>query len=511
MRLTFLLLSNLSFIISDVPMAHLPFHHLGHLHTVNRMVLLQPEFHLSEIWQKCDVINTTVTKILLDYPLVTPWVRDASESLHKQCVSSKTWFSVKETRPKRQLFALAAVVGGVFGGLGLSSLFHKDDSHIIQAHQHEIEALADQMTRSANLTARIAEALLNSTKSDHEIHGALLIASDIAAISARMKEVSRGVVALFHGHLSPDLLSPDSLVPLWSSIKNLATKFHLHLPFDELLNLYELPVSFSMSEGTVTVVIPVPLSSVSFFLYEYIPFPLLIHEGENFLSLLPALAETHIAVDHAGATHYSLSPNTLAQCIKMGSHHFCSHLISLSQPTCISQLFFGNLANISSFCSLHHFPSKVALEPLDNQNLLISLHSASTPYTLDCQNGTFQSRQLHPGHQVVPMARECSIASKLFTIPAFSISRLRTVIRSSPLHFHSSFLPVRTSHLHNIVKEAQSLGLQGQHISQYVKTHPFTPSHFDIFSSSLFLCFAILLICFLIFLFFKARRNPPAA
>ena len=491
----------------DTSIAHVPFDHVGQLYTVDHLVILQPVIDLSVLWDRCGDITRETNVLMQTAPVTASWLRPSATELHRHCVASSTWLGTHTElhRHKRQLFALAAV-GGVLGGLGLSSLFHSGDTHTIQYHQHEIEALSRSMKSSSKLILDIGHTLQNLSDTDHHIHTSMIISDELTMISSRLHAVLNGLVSLAQGNLTPALVSPDSINDMWTNISIIASQKHLEPPFPSHLNLYELPVTFSLFQGQVTINIAVPLSSGTYKLYKFIPFPILMHKDGHFLPVLPSPAETHIAVDHAGANHFPLSRDSISPCIIIGNNHFCSHLLSLSTPTCIHQLFFGKMQHLSSFCPLMHYPYKIATHLVSTNSLLVSLHLASHSYQLDCPNGTLVSKTLHPGHQLIPLSRECSIASDLFKIPAFSVSRLRTLIRSSPLHLDTSFSPAHSNNIDSIIQEAESLGKHSQHISSYIKSHPLAPSHFDILSSSTFLFLTVLFICLLVFLYYKAAK-----
>lgn len=505
MLFSFILLCLPSLFSASSPV-HIPFQHSGTLHQVNRLIMVDTAFDVQPLLQGCETLNRTLVAFHRLFPVSDSYLTVPGTILQERCQTISSWTSSGSSRPKRQLALIAA--GSILGAFGLHSLFHRDDSHVLENHQHEITALAEQMERSNNLSIKIASALANTTNYVREIHTAQIVAEHVGLLSSRLQHLTAGFTDLLHNQLSPSIVSPLDMHSIWQNASYIASTFHLHLPFDKALNLYELPVHFSSFSTSFTVTLSIPLISNSYSLYEYLPFPLLFHSDTHFMPVIPQPLQTHLAVDHSSAGYIPISSQQLDSCIALGTHHFCSHLVISRTDSCIQNLFFGSLGNLTQKCALFHFPEQIALEVINSNTLLVSLHTHSVTYSMDCLNGTSRTSTLHPGHQIVPLSRDCTISShNLFTVPSFSTSRVHTSLRSSSILMDISFKPLTTHDLPAIVKEATALGQQGRHLLSYIKTHPLLPSHPDFFLLGLIILAILAISAYLLFLYFRA--NTP--
>lgn len=488
---------------------HIPFQHSGTLHQVNRLIMVDTTLDVMPLLEGCEAINHTLYIIHRLYPMSDSYLSVPGQILQSRCHTLSSWTSTGITRPKRQLALIA--IGSVLGAFGLHSLFHRDDSHALQNQQHEITALAGQMARSNDLSLRIARALSNVTNLAHEIHTTQIVAEHVGLLSSRLDHIIAGLADLLQGKLSPSIISPLDMQTIWQNASKLASTFHLHLPFDQSLNLYELPVEYTSFSTSIAITLAIPLISTSYSLYEYIPFPVLFHSNSHFMPVIPQPFQTHIAVDHSSAGYLPLTTQQLASCITLGSFYFCSHLIIQRSDSCIQNLFFGSLNNLTQKCPLFHYPDQIALEVINSKTLLVSLHSHPISYSSDCLNGSSNTHTLQPGHQIIPLSRDCTLSStNLFTVPTFSTSRVHTSLRSSSISMDFSFQPLSTSDLPDIVKEASAIGQQGQHLLSYIKAHPLLPSHPDYFLFGLIFISGFAFISYFIFLYFKAKKANAA-
>jgi len=493
---------------------HIPFSQIGSLHQTDRLVQVSATLDLHTLWQQCEVLLRNLEDARAKTAIAKAWLHAPISDLRAQCRFSRSLahtfidqYSPSSHRPRRQLGLLAVAATSVFSALGFESLFHADDRHILETHQHEITQLSDQVSKLITISNSLATDLLAISDDVQQLRFTQSVGEKVQFVSHRLSSTSAGIVALLHGTLSHQLFHPNSVRKMWTNLTQIANKHHLHLAFDNFLNLYEVPVSFSLSEGRVQVIIPIPLVSHSFQLYQFLPFPVLLQEKDKFLPFLPSPREDFIAVDHASTVYLPLSTSDISRCIVLGTRHYCSHLITMKSPSCIASLFFGSLKTLSRVCPLFHYPDTIAIQLISSSKLLISSHLQSIPFTVDCQNGSFSTHNLLPGHQIIPLARSCALSSQFFSVPAFSLSYVHTTIRSAKLDMNTSFLPATSSHLPQLIHDTDVLGQHSQNLLSYIRLHPSHPSKFDF--SLLFIIGLVssLFLLYLLYLYCQARRQ----
>ena len=505
--LSFLTFFHFNFVHSED--VHLPFSHIGTVHQTDRLLVVHAYLDLNPIWSNCKSVLDNLNEARKQKHAQT-WLLPAVTHLQGQCDFSHSLIDTSfHTRPKRQLGLIAVAATSILGTLGLESLFHSDDKQDLEAHHHEIIALSEEIDSLAKSTKSLAMDFNALTNELQAIQYSEAVSKRVQFVSNRISDISSGLVALLHGSLSHQLFHPDTILDIWSNVTAFTARHRLHLAFDNFLNLYEVPVTFSLRAGLIEVRLPIPMVSKSLLLYELLPFPFLLHDMKDFSPFIALPRDTLIAVDHARANHFPLSSSDLSRCIKLGTRFYCSHLISFKTSSCIERLFFGYLEDISSYCQMVHFPDKLALQLISTTQLLISSHNKSITFTTDCSNGTLFRQTLKPGHQLIPLARSCAISSDYFSIPAFSVSSIRTTIRSSSISMNTSFLPLVPSDLPQIIHDVDVLGRHSRDLHSYIRLHPVHPTTPSIFDFSLFSLgiFCFLLFCvYLIFLYCKARK-----
>ncbi len=484
----------------------IPFASSGTVLQTNHLISISAHLDLRVLGSHCDAILASLQSANLTAD--TDWLEVHLLHFSSQCAFFHS--AISSSRSKRQLGLVTVAVSSALGALGLESLFHHSDRSNVEITRHEIGSLSSQMDRLANVTKLLIHDYGNLDISMHQLLSREIIAEDLSSTALLLFRATSGLIQLFSGSLSVDLISPTSLLPAWHGVVDTARRLHGELPFSDLLNLYNLPVSHSFLHGVVTVFLPVPLVVRSLELVRPIPFPLLLHDNTTVFPMIPVPDSSFLAVDLVGQVTLPLTDSDLNRCISVGSTHFCSHLVSYPNPSCLSELYLGHLTNISSHCQLRHYSSPVAVHVSSSISALVSVHVSSLSYTMACSNGSVESFSLSPGHYSIPLDKSCSLSSQYFSIPAFSVSSQELIVRVASVSMNSSFFPLDTSDLPRLATLLQDYSQHARELHSYIRLHSssssFLPTTFDTFLLILTISLGLLFFLYLLYLYCQAKK-----
>ncbi len=508
--LSFLVRCLLPSVLLSLPLApsYIPFQPVGDLVRSARMISVRARVPLSPLRQACDAVEEHLAQANASAP--SDWLHVHLADMRFHCLALHG-LDLTPRRPRRQLALFSVAVSSALGAIGLESLFHPSHREDLQLHSKEIHLLSDQMDRLVNLTSSLAQDYNTLVLQRERELSRQIILDEVRSVSSHLSRVLDGIVALLGGTVTPGLVSLSAMSSLWTNLSSMANHHQWVFPFDSFLNLYELPASFLVTNDVVHLTLGVPLVTSRHSLFQYVPFPLVLHDNSSCFPLLPSPHHRYIAVDHSTQHYFSLTEEDLSRCVSVSRTHFCAHLVSFTSPTCISQLYFGHLDDISSHCPLKHFQPKVAVYLQSPSALLVSLHQETLSYSVACPNGTLQSGRLHAGHQLVHLDPECSLSSELFSLASLSVSSLVVSLRLSQVSMTTSFLPLSLPDLPRLLHSVSVLRQHSRDLHDYISLHPSHPSVFDLTLLGLLLTAALAVVSYFLYLYHQAKKSPSAS
>ena len=157
--------------------------------------------------------------------------------------------------------------------------------------------------------------------------------------------------------------------------------------FPSSIQVYQLPASFLSFNGSVHLLVGIPIVPVSDFsnfgLYKYLSKPLLVNGTLLRLSEHNSL----LAISKGKSSFIEISDSMIHSCLILGKYflcHFPSVVITDEYPSCLRSVFSSDASGIFESCSF--LRSRFYLERL-NATSFVSFSKASTMAIRTC-NGT---------------------------------------------------------------------------------------------------------------------------
>ena len=177
--------------------------------------------------------------------------------------------------------------------------------------------------------------------------------------------------------------------------------------FPSSSQVYQLPASFLTFNGSVHILVGIPIVPVTDFsnfgLFKYLSKPILVNGTLLRLSEQNSL----LAISKDKSSFIEISDSMIHSCLLLGKSflcHFLSVVISDVYPSCLRSVFSSDARGIFESCSFSFLRSRFYLERL-NATSFVSFTKVSTVAIRTC-NGTVSQVHLR-SYQIVNLSPGC--------------------------------------------------------------------------------------------------------
>ena len=270
----------------------------------------------------------------------------------------------------------------------------------LQCVTHDTALLAKDMNKLRGAIAMMNSELMSL---DHLV----TIEAAILGILQRADRFFLGLDALMDGHLSMDLVKTSEVEEEFQALSAAAFKKKYAVVFPSLTQVYQLPASFLSFNGSVHLLVGIPIVPVSDFsnfgLYKYLSKPLFVNGTLLRLSEHNSL----LAISKDKSNFIEISDAMIHSCLILGKSflcHFPSVVITDEYPSCLRSVFSSDASGIFESCSFTFLRSRFYLERL-NATAFVSFSKLSTMAIRTCNDSV---SQIHlRSYQIVNLSPGC--------------------------------------------------------------------------------------------------------
>ncbi len=332
--------------------------------------------------------------------------------------SHATHENVEYVRAKRQIMlGIAALVGGLIGGLGGSTIMGLMGGPDLSNIEKAIQGNRDKIDLVINM---VDEVNTGVTKNHHDIQELQQVAMKISSI-LRNNRIDRrvglagqaasasfnkfmnmlgiiydGLAAATNSHrLHPKLLEFSALNRTFANLIKSCRQSGYDVFTEDPRHALQMEASYlnitnqhRNSTGFAVVVhMPIALPDNVFKLYRFQELPIQLED----LTLLIRPEQSYIAISSDKKFYRSFTDAELASCDRFHSIRMCHHIQtarSMSDPDCIANLFNNNDEAALSSCRIYiHKPKDTAIERGHNNFMIYT--TKPTKAKVACLNGTY--------------------------------------------------------------------------------------------------------------------------
>jgi hypothetical protein len=422
------------------------FRDVGRVHQASATIHLTFRFNIGYLPRQCDKLEVAmqeqVRTILGPSPasLRRPW-HSIKRTFNTTCRPIQAWRT--QGRPKRQLGMIIA--GAVITGELLFDVYRQNQLHHLQQQlRHATDISNRQILVLQHQGTRLDHLEVEAEQQGHELNELLRerqenrlqaiktewteeLQTHIIELGTQARSITRGLRALEHGHLSPHLLDDQQAQEAYLRVQRQAQQLGGRLLTDHHTDLYQLPTSFSVEDGTnYTAIVHVPVITESFDLLHFRSLPFKLSNGTQTITVEVVPQKPLLAYN--AQLHQELDLVDLQQCWRRERDHICSDLGANQlqlRRTCLGALYTGEPEPIRARCALRNSTVEWTAEIIDDSSVIV-YSDIERRAQIQCPNGS-RSSLLIKGAQTISLSAGC-----LFTTDTISL-RTRTDVLLPPV------------------------------------------------------------------------------
>jgi Baculovirus F protein len=411
------------------------FKDVGRVHQATATIHLTFNFDLSYLTKQCDKMETAMTEqvktILGPSPISyrRAW-QSTKRTFNLTCTPIRAMTSPGRT--KRQI-GLALGAAAVTAEL-LFDIYRQNQVQQLQQEVRQFATVSNQQTLVLHQQGtRIDHLEQAADQQGHELNelyrdrreNALQaikmewteeLRGQILELGMQARQITRGVRALERGHLSPHLLEDQQARTAYSAVQQQAQQLGGRLLTNHHTDLFQLPASFSVTNGDqYTAIVHVPVITETFDLLHFRSLPIRITNDTRTITIEVAPEKRLLAYNDK--VHQELDDTDLQSCWKRERDHICADMAANQlqlRRTCLGALYAGEPGPIRQKCPLRNGTTDWAAEVINNNQVIVYTDSERR-VQIQCANGS-RSSLLFQGAKVIDLPGGCLLTSDAISI-----------------------------------------------------------------------------------------------
>ena len=262
----------------------------------------------------------------------------------------------------------------------------------------------------------------------------------VLAVVEEVQQFFSGLDDLLSGRLTLSLVSEEVVSTEFVEFRAAARKQGYDSVFPEAAQVYQLSASFYSRNGSVFILVPVPIIPVKesgeFDLYKFTPLPVLV--GRHLLQL--SGDSDFLAISKDKSRFVEVSAAMLDSCRHVGHTFLCSFpsvTVTEDFNFCLKDIFLGRSEDLMTSCNVHILRSDFQFRRL-NVTAFVAFTNSSLVATLTCGSDVSQFAIL--GYVVRNLAPGCVLHAGSVTFvagfsPVVEVNRIVTHLPGSFLDF----------------------------------------------------------------------------
>ena len=324
-------------------------------------------------------------------------------------------------RKKRQILtALGFLFGIGIGGYSATQAIElkkqlKESNNIIHHHLEYESRIIQDSVRNLNI---LKEAIQLVDKKEDDLGQnveALRMWAMINEVTSTYEDqvdsLIAGVWALANDHLSPHLLEPAQVE---TAVEELGRQAKNQKKEVIRLNPYEYKFSVLAEEGTLLLMIHVPIIQGYYRLLKYVPIPILVQEGV-YMQVRPE-DESYLAIEEQGGLEgFVMSTYEADRCMSLqgGKLRLCDQALKykdVTRSTCLGALYLNRHPTIQEKCTVTYRRNISHMYGIDHNRLLV-ISDTDQEGVLHC-NGSKPLRYKKNEVQLVQVPPGCRLSNQ---------------------------------------------------------------------------------------------------
>ncbi len=349
-----------------------------------------------------------------------------ADGIDKRMQEYSLFFKVvpsRVSRHRRQLAAIAGVGIGILALYDVESL--KSTVGEMQSRQNvlvrNLESVTNETIVLANNFIKLRGAIAMMKDMDLNISHLLKIEIAIQQVNFVAEKYFSGLSSLMDGKLGIDLIKSDTAHDEFGQLKKEVFAKGYETVFQDYTQIYQLPASYLVVNGVISVVIDVPIVPIEdfgkFSLFRHDPLPFLLGD-----KLVKVQGESDLLAVSAHKNEFvEVSGSSLHSCLHVGSSFLCHFLgvtITEEYPCCLCSIFSAKVAEVYRTCNLAFLSERFRLERV-NSTSFVSFTNKTVSGVVTC--GKDQSQIVFSGYELKTLSPGCVVSLKGVTfVSAYS-------------------------------------------------------------------------------------------
>ena len=265
------------------------------------------------------------------------------------------------------------------------------------------EAATEKIAHGAWSSAQALQQLCGKIKDVYHfdefmnyVNGARDNAKDLINL---INDIRRGIFQLLIGNISPVFITALNLQAALDNLQSEASVHHLRLSVRSAADVVQMPAFGIRDNGTLRVVVPIPIASDTLAAHEFAGTPLLSGSPDDGYSLItPQPPYSCIAVDGSSSNHILFNQGDLSNCFRVHKTFMCPEfpVRTNRQASCIGALFTANTDSVKDRCVFISYRETWHMSRASRGTFIFAT-STATSATTSCPQGHSRSVPLQPG------------------------------------------------------------------------------------------------------------------
>ena len=328
-------------------------------------------------------------------------------------------------RVKRFLGTLAAIALGALGLYTANQLWQMKRSFEHNSDRTKIYAILkddfEKIEENKSKVAAMKSTLYQLIKKAGEIQKEVDIIAQIDVMRRhlmeelrQLRELNASLMNLMNGVITTSVISTSLMLKAKRELVTKAEKEDYVIPFQHLMEYYQLPKNVLIQDEELTLFIHVPLVSEKGLLNLYMMVPTVLTINENINGLIHEKSLIGITKDN-GAYRVT-TREELDQCVLMRmQYYYCptTLLYRNFNAYCISAVYKGHWERANDICELKILPDTSWADQISEEEFIL-YHHKEEAIQIECDDGNEKFERIMGTYYFETNQRSCKVTSDYY-------------------------------------------------------------------------------------------------